>query len=242
MLNCPTCAQAMTEHTAEAYYGRSIVIDVCHACCAIWFDNQELLQMTPAATLQLLADLADDKATTRQPVGPWSVCPRCHCHLVETHDQQHNTKFFYHRCPGGHGRFVTYFQFLRAKNVVRPLDDADLAELRRRIRQVNCANCGAPIDVQKGAVCGFCGSALAILDPDQLRKVAEEVRQGQARAAAGPDPALPLTLAVERQRTERAFAEAGRLAADASTLDRFGDTGDLITAALRALRLVLRSP
>ncbi len=239
MLTCPTCAQPMREHTTEGFYGRSVVIDVCHTCCAIWFDNQELLQMTPAATLQLLAELANDKATSKQSIGPTSVCPRCRCHLVETHDQQHNTKFWDYRCPANHGRFMPYFQFLRAKNVVRPLDDAELEQLRRRLRQVQCANCGAPIDVQKGAVCGFCGSALAILDPDQIQKVADEVKRAQAKAAAGPDPTLPLTLAIERQRAERTFAEPGRGGIDGSLFDRHGEGEDLITAALQALGQML---
>jgi len=231
----------MQEHASEGHYGRSIVIDVCHQCCAIWFDNQELLQLTPAATLQLLADLADDHAAARRALGPRMVCGRCQCRLLETHDQQLNTKFWYHRCPRGHGRFVTYFQFLRAKDVVRPLGEAEIAELRRHIRQINCANCGAPVEVEKDGVCSFCRTPLAILDADQVKKIAADVRRGLEKAAAGPDPALPLTLAVERRRAGRAVAEAEDGSGGAPLLELLlGQTGDPLANVLQALKRVLR--
>jgi hypothetical protein len=240
-MDCANCRQTMREHTCEGFYAKRVTIDVCHSCCAIWFDNQELLQMTPASTLQLLADLADDQAGARQPMAPRLSCPRCQRRLVETHDQQHNVKFWYHRCSGGHGKFVTYFQFLRAKNVVRPLADAEIEELRRHVRQINCANCGAPVDVEKGGICGFCKSPLAILDADQLKKIAAEVKKGQEKAAAGIDPTLPLALAMERTRTERAFAALE--AEDQTRLDIFGllhETRDPVLSALKGLSRLLR--
>ncbi len=231
----------MREHAGDGHYGRSVAIDICHQCCAIWFDNQELLQLTPAATLQLLADLADDRAAGRQPLGSRNTCPRCQIRLLETHDQQLNTKFWYHRCPRGHGRFVTYFQFLRAKNVVRPLGESEIGELRRHIRQINCANCGAPVDVEKDGVCSFCRTPLAILDADQVKKIAAEVHRGLEKAAQGLDPALPLSLAMERARAERAFAEAGEPGGQTSLLDvLLGEHGDPLAAVLQTLKRALR--
>jgi endogenous inhibitor of DNA gyrase (YacG/DUF329 family) len=231
----------MREHQTEGHYGRPIAIDVCHQCCAIWFDNQELLQLTPAATLQLLADLADVQAGERQALGARMACPRCQRRLVETHDQQQNTKFWYHRCHGGHGRFVTYFQFLRAKNVVRALGDAEIAELRRHIRQINCVNCGAPVEVEKEGICGFCHTPLAILDADQIKTIAAGVRRDLEKAEAGPDPALPISLAMERMRTERAFVEVQDPDGTPALVDLLlGGTGDPLAAVLRTLKRVLR--
>ena len=58
----------------ERLYGRRLTIDVCHHCQCLWFDDREFLQMTPGATLQLVASVAEDKGTTRQ---PWAAAPRC---------------------------------------------------------------------------------------------------------------------------------------------------------------------
>jgi len=246
-MDCPNCHQDMRAHASDGFYGRRVEVDVCHACCAIWFDNQELLQMTPAATLMLLGELADEHAAPRQALADRLSCPRCQRRLVQTHDQQHDTKFWYHRCPGGHGRFVTYFQFLRAKNVVRPLAGGEVDELRRHIRQINCANCGAPVNVEKDGICSFCKSPLAILDADQLKKIAAEVRQAQDKAAAGVDPALPLTLAMERLKAERAFAPAERSGStlrvewhgEASLGDLLIGGADPVFDALRTLKRFL---
>jgi hypothetical protein len=53
-------------------------------------------------------------------------------------------------------RPVGAFDFLREKNFIRPLTPEQIAELRRNIQIVNCSNCGAPIDLARGAACGHC--------------------------------------------------------------------------------------
>lgn len=230
----------MQEHTSGGHYSGSVAIDVCHSCRSIWFDKQELLELTPAATLDLLAVLADVKDAERRPLGDRMNCPRCGLRLLETHDQRLNTRFWYHRCPRGHGRLVTFFQFLRAKNVVRPLGDAEIAELRRHIRQVNCANCGAPVDVEKDGICAFCRTPLAMLDADQVKRLAAEVRREVEKAAAGPDPTLPLALALERRRAERAFADAAGADGQPGLAELLlGADGDPLGTAMRILKGLL---
>jgi hypothetical protein len=136
---------------------------------------------------------------------------------------------------------VTYFQFLRAKNVVRPLGEAEIGELRRHIRQISCANCGAPVDVEKDGVCRFCRTPLAILDADQVKKIAAEVHRGLEKAAAGPDPALPIALALERSRADRAFAETPARDGRPSMFDfLLGVDGDPLVTALRTLKRLIR--
>jgi hypothetical protein len=219
----------------ERMYGRRLTIDVCHHCQCLWFDDQEFLQMTPGATLQLVASVAEDRSLTRQPWASPPRCPRCSRALAETHDLQRNTRFSYYRCPDGHGRFITYYQFLRAKNFVRPLSDEEVRELRARIQQINCANCGAPVDVERNAVCGHCRSPLAIIDPDQVRKTIQDLKTA-AEEKTGVDATLPLSLAMERLRAERVFADSPGSTRRPAAVDLlFGDLSDPVAGFLRLL-------
>lgn len=248
-MDCPNCRKPMAPHGAERLYGHgTLALDLCRACLAVWFDDKELLQLSPAAAIHLLAEFAKEGAGPRVPLQPSLACPRCARPLIETHDRQRNTRFWFHRCPAGHGRFMTSYQFLRAKDFVRPLSETEMAELRQHIRQVNCANCGAPVDFDRDAICGFCRTPVAVVDPDQVRKVLERQRRTeQASEAASlrqaqdrPDPTLPLTLALERLRAERAWADTPAAARQPAVLDLFfGDTTDPIAGGLRALARLL---
>jgi len=226
----------------ERPYGHNVTtIDVCRQCPGIWFDNQELLELSPAATLELVAEVAGDRPAARQPWTAAARCPRCPRRLVETHDLQRATRFSYYRCPAGHGRYLTFYQFLRAKNFVRPLGEAELQELRARIRQINCANCGAPVNVERDAVCGFCRSPLALIDPDQIRKTLEQLKTA-AEGKKGVDPALPVSLALERLRAERAFADETDAGRRPMALDLlFGDLSDPLAGFFRLLSRLRRS-
>jgi hypothetical protein len=242
-MDCPNCRKAMAPHGAERLYGNgTLAIDLCRQCLAAWFDDKELLQLSPAAAIQLLAEFAKEGAGTRVPLQPSLACPRCARQLVETHDRQRNTRFWYHRCPAGHGRFMTSYQFLRAKDFVRTLSETEMAELRQHIRQVSCANCGAPVDLERDAICGFCRTPVAIIDPDQVRRLLEQQRRTEVAARAdGPDPTLPLTIALERLRAERAWAAPPAVSHQPAVLGLvFGNAADPIAGGLRALARLLR--
>ena len=242
-MDCPNCRKPMAPHEAERLYGHgTLALDLCRLCLAVWFDDKELLQISPSAAIQLLGEFAKEDGGTRTPIQPSLACPRCARPLVETHDRQRSTRFWYHRCPAGHGRFMTSYQFLRAKDFVRPLSETEMAELRQHIRHVNCANCGAPVDIDRDAVCGFCRTPVAIVDPDQVRKVLERQRKTeQAAGPTGPDPTLPLTLALERLRAERAWEVTPAATRQPAVLDLFfGDQTDPIAGGLRVLSQLLR--
>lgn len=238
MSQCPSCRGGMTVHTAERLYGRSIAIDICHGCDGIWFDGQELLQLAPPATLSLLSEVAREDASARIPLAPALACPRCQGRLLETHDRQRNTPFIYFRCPQGHGKFLTFYQFLRAKNFVRPLGEQEIADLRRGLKQVNCVNCGAPVNIEREAVCAFCRTPLAILDPDQVRKALAELKAAQPSEVERQ--ALPLALAHERLRADRAFAEADATADRPGLFDLQIDAADSLVSGLRLLKVLLQ--
>ena len=72
--------------------------------------------------------------------------------------------FEYRRCPEEHGRLITFSNFLREKDFIRPMSAAQLDALRKNLQSVNCSNCGAPIDLAKATVCAHCATPLSTLD------------------------------------------------------------------------------
>jgi DNA-directed RNA polymerase subunit RPC12/RpoP len=193
----------MTASTLGGHGGTSVVIDTCTICQAFWFDKHESLQLAPASTLKLFALIAEQKGTRSGPLPSVMRCPRCSSRLLATSDLQRSTSFGYWRCDAGDGRFITFFDFLREKDFIRPLSPAQLEELRNNVQSVNCSNCGGSIDLAKASVCAHCGSPISMLDMKQAEAV---VRQLQTAAQPRPiDPALPIDLARARRQAEAAF-------------------------------------
>lgn len=204
-MTCPNCRSEMTTLQLEGHYGRSVVIDYCAACQAFWFDGHESVQLSAASVLRLFRLVTEVGGDARGPVSAHASCPRCRVPLLETHDQQRQSRFEYRRCPTGHGRLVTFFNFLREKDFIRPMTAAQLAELRRNLQSVNCSNCGAPIDLARATVCDHCRSPLSILDVGQAEALVERLR-GESVKKTSIDPALPMNLVRARRDVEAAFA------------------------------------
>jgi len=203
-VECPACRAVMDEHELEGNYGRRVVIDLCYACRSIWFDGLEILQLTPGSTLGLLTLVHEHRAEERPlPAGP-GRCPRCRAALASTADMQRGTRFHYARCPEDHGRFMSFFEFLRAKNFVRPLSAGEVADLRQRLQVVACSNCGAPIDIDKGAACEYCRAPLSMLDAGQLERTVAELRAAEDRRRT-VDPELAARLVLDRLTVERSL-------------------------------------
>jgi DNA-directed RNA polymerase subunit RPC12/RpoP len=193
----------MTAMTLDGHGGTSIAIDGCTACQAFWFDKYESLQLAPASTLKLFSLIGEQKGPPTRRSATTIRCPRCSLRLLDTHDFQRTTPFRYQRCPADHGRFITFFDFLREKGFIRPLSAEQLRELRNNVQTVNCSNCGAPIDLAKGSACPHCASPVSMLD---LKQAQEVVKQLQIAAQPKPiDPALPIELARARLQAEAAF-------------------------------------
>jgi hypothetical protein len=191
----------------EGHYGAEVEIDLCGECQAFWFDLREHLQLAPGATLGLFEIIREERGARRQLPGRLE-CPRCDLRLLATEDRQRATSFRYWRCGRGHGRFITFFDFLREKNFIKALDLRQLAELRSHVKSVNCSNCGAPIDLATSSVCGYCGTPLAMLDFEQVGRMVGDLREQASRPngpAPGAEAALALTLLRERQQVESLF-------------------------------------
>lgn len=195
----------MTTQAFGAQLGRSVDLDLCLTCHLFWFDQRESLQLTPAATLQLFRLIGEQTTKERRPVASVTKCPRCSSQLLLTRDQQRNVSFQYRRCPHGHGRLTSFFDFLREKHFVRPVSPEQLAELRRNVQSVNCSNCGAPIDVAKHSACGHCGSPLSMLDLKAAGALIDQLQQADQPGRA-IDPTLPLRLEEARRQVDIAFS------------------------------------
>ena len=205
-MTCPGCGAPMARQEVLGYLGRTVAIDHCAPCQVFWFDGRVVLQLTPANTLALFKVVGDAAQQSRRPLPPVLKCPTCRSHLRLTHDRQRNVAFSYFRCPHDHGRLTSFFDFLRQKNLIRPLSPEQISELRQNVQTINCANCGAPVDLGRQSSCDHCGTPLSIVDLKQAGAVIEQLRSA-ARPDGAVDPDLPVRLAAARREVDRAFAD-----------------------------------
>lgn len=196
----------MQEETFVDRLGRSVVIDICHACQSFWFDTHESVALTPGATLGLFRIIGEKLTRPSHRDSDLAKCPRCKGRLRRTHDMQRTTRFEYLNCPNGHGRLISFFDFLREKDFIRPLTPQQIARLRESVGTINCASCGGPVDLRAGSACPHCGSALSMLDLAQAESLVTELQKAESRDHQGVDPSLPLELLRVRREAERVFA------------------------------------
>jgi hypothetical protein len=224
----------MLEHPLDGLLGRPVVIDLCEPCQSFWFDGRESLQLSPAATLSLFRIIGERAGRPQLRDADAAKCPRCRGRLRRTQDMQRATRFEYFKCPNGHGRLISFFEFLKEKDFIKPLTPQQIAELRQSVQMVNCSNCGGPIDLGKSSACVHCGSPLSMLDMKQAEKVVEQLRSAD-RTGKPLDPMLPLNLALARSQVESVFAG---LPEQRAWLDDVSSSG-LVGAGLRlVMRLV----
>jgi uncharacterized protein YbaR (Trm112 family) len=216
----------MTDWTLDGRLGAQLIIDVCTACQAFWFDKHKSLQLSPGSTLKLMKFIGEHSSTVKPTLADLLRCPRCAGRLSLTHDLVQNMRFSYWRCESGDGRFIGFFDFLKEKNFIHALSPQAIEQLKQNVQSVNCSNCGASIDLQTNSACPYCHSPISILDMKQQQQMLAQLRE-----AAEPrpvDPALPLKLA-------QAKAEASALfKADDAEWWEDVRSGDLVHAGLKA--------
>ena len=195
----------MTALTLDGHLGTKVELDLCAACQVIWFDRLESLRLSPGATLSLFRTIGERKQTSPPPLGDPLKCPRCDLRLLLTNDRQRNTPFRYRRCAREHGRLITFFDFLREKDFVRPLSARQIADLRASVQTVNCSNCGAPIDLTLASACAHCSTPLSMLDLNQIEVMAAHLRRAD-EASRTIDPMLPERMKREKEAVESLFA------------------------------------
>jgi hypothetical protein len=188
----------------DGHLGRTIDVDLCEPCQSLWFDGKENLQLTPGATLAIFRSIGEHVRKPESHDAELVKCPRCNARLRRTQDLQRATRFEYFRCPNNHGRLITFFEFLKEKDFIRPLTPQQINELRRNVQVINCSNCGAPIDLAKTTACGHCRSPLSMLDMNQAERLVKQLQEADS-GKKEIDPALPLALAKARRDVDLAF-------------------------------------
>ncbi len=230
----------MSPQDFERNYARHVTLDLCNPCASLWFDGVESLALTPGAVLRLFVVINDNKPAHRKPLGDRLFCPRCQQRLLLTTDRQRATRFCYWRCPGEHGRLITFVEFLREKNFVRPLSPAEVEQLRHSVRTVTCSSCGAAIDLTTGSACPYCRAPVSMLDAKQMDTVVQQLRREDVKrqevSHAEIDPALAARLMEDRAKVERSFAE---FSGDRASFD-LSAGGDLVEAGMAALAALLK--
>jgi DNA-directed RNA polymerase subunit RPC12/RpoP len=218
----------------ERRMASTVEVDLCAGCKLLWFDRYEDIQLSPSATLKLFGIISERSAAATGPLPGRLRCPRCRSELTHTHDIQRSTRFQYWQCGEGHGRLMTFVDFLRAKDFVRPLSPPQLTELRNNIQTINCSNCAAPIDLARDSRCPHCGSAISMLD---LRQMTRTIAQLQAAASEGRVVMPPAGPAIASDRLEAEDIDALVLALKAERRD---SPLGLIEAGLRVVGDLLR--
>jgi hypothetical protein len=229
----------MTAQRLDGHLGTPVTIDLCLACQAFWFDARESLQLAPRSTLTLFRLIGEQAGAPRPGAAPdadTAACPHCGLRLRPTQDRQRNTTFRYQRCPKDHGRFTSFYDFLREKDFIRPLSAEQVADLRQHVQAVNCANCGASVDLTMRSACGHCGSALTMLDLRQAERLVDQLRQAD-QSGKPVDPTLPMALTRARRDVTAAFDAFERDPNWYSTVAASG----LVGAGLAALGRWLKS-
>ncbi len=204
-MNCPGCTLSMTRGKLAAIYGGEVEIDVCRHCNGLWFDGRESLQLSPGSTLRLFRVLYSQNENARAPLVPHKKCPRCATVLTETFDQQRHTRFSYFSCPE-HGRYITFFQFLREKNLVRQPSPMEFAELRAKMKVVKCSSCGAPIELAATSQCSYCAAPVSVLCEEHITQTLQELQQREERRTT-VDPTAAARIVKAQLETDRAFRE-----------------------------------
>jgi hypothetical protein len=173
----------MQPQSLEKHDRRTLQLDLCFVCAGIWFDHLESVQLAPSAVIELFKEIYAHRDDAPRPQATQLACPRCRDTLVLSFDVSKTGRFSYFRCPRGEGRFTPFFQFLREKQFVRNLTEAELRRVRAQVRQIRCSECGAPIDLEHDSVCKYCRAPVSFLDAEAVEKA---VRMWSSAADRGP--------------------------------------------------------
>lgn len=228
---CANCAKEMTDWKLAGHLGVQLTVDVCPPCQAFWFERHEDLGLTPGSTLQLMKYIGDHSSSSKPSFTDGLMCPHCGSGLTLAHNMARNVRFVYWQCPSQHGHFISFFDFLKEKNFIRPLSPAEIQHLRESVQEVHCSNCGASVNLQTNSACPYCHSPISILDLQQQQRMLTQLKEAADASAKPVDPALPLKLAMAKaDATNYFFIEH-----DSQWWAEPSAAGDLVLAGLKAV-------
>ena len=173
-MNCPSCHGGMESLSLRAHLGTQLQIDACWGCQLIWFDPMESVALAPQSVVELFTRIHAAHSVARNVVAMKPPCPHCKSSLALSRDLSRSGSFSYYRCLNGHGRLISFTQFLREKNFIRTLKPVEVQRLALTVKQIRCSSCGASVDLERDTACGHCGSAISVLDEQAVRKTLDE--------------------------------------------------------------------
>ena len=154
----------------DSHIGTPVEIDVCQPCHLIWFDNMESASLAPGSVIEMFKRIHAARDSGRNLLSMVVACPQCETTLRNSTDIAKGGRFSYSRCANGHGRLISFMQFLREKNFIRSLQPHEIATLSVKIKQIRCSSCGGPINLEADKACTHCGSAISVLDEAAVEK------------------------------------------------------------------------
>ncbi len=177
----------MTATSLASHIGTPVEIDVCWSCHLIWFDHLESTSLSAQSVMDFFRLIHERRADSRNIVSLTGRCPACHDALRQTNDVTRTGRFSYFRCPQGHGRLISFVQFLREKNFVRTLSPVELTALSAKVRQIRCSSCGAGVDIAHDTACTHCGAPVSVLDENAVAAALAELDAKVRRPVAAID-------------------------------------------------------
>jgi Zn-finger nucleic acid-binding protein len=196
-MNCPACKSKTVEQGFEGARGAKVLLDVCPTCHGLWFDQRESIQLSSNGVLRLFRQMhgrKDEHYRLKEPLA----CPRCRATLARTQDLARGNRFQYFLCPNTHGHFITFFQLLREKGIVRSLSPKELTELRKHAQLIQCSDCGDPISLERDSACPRCHAPVCILDPKALGATREGLKPAAVAAGAVVAPAVAAQILMDQ--------------------------------------------
>ena len=222
----------------ENHQKGEITLDLCFSCNAIWFDQMESTQLCPGAVVQLFKLIHEHRNDARTVMADSMACTRCPEPLKLVNDLTLGGRISYHRCPAGHGRLTSFYQFLREKQFVRILTPVEITVLKAKVTQVRCSSCGGPVDLERDTSCGYCRSPISILDAQAVEKALNILAEKEHKRIT-VDPAM-LTDAMLETRMLRARAQypdgrVGNTWGQPSAWSDAGNTVDLVADCISVI-------
>jgi Zn-finger nucleic acid-binding protein len=169
-INCPSCAAACSSAVFTTHLNTPVEIDICWPCHLIWFDHLESTSLSPQSVIDLFRRIHAHRDDQRKIVSLAPRCPISREKLLLTNDLGRGGRFSYYRSPKGHGRLISFVQFLREKSFIRTLNDHEIESLSATVKQIRCSSCGAGINIEVDHVCTHCGSPISVLDEKAVAK------------------------------------------------------------------------
>lgn len=166
---------------------RSVDLDMCRACRAIWFDALESVRLSGLGWTLLLRRLAALPSASTTASAPVVMrCSACKVALMPLRNVNRYGRFAAQQCPSCLGQLQSHSMLLANRGLFRPLLERERATLAAEGRPLECLHCGAGLE--GGADhCSYCKSAALVIDMPRLASALQE-EECAGRASAAPVP------------------------------------------------------